>query len=93
MAITFLEKRKFQRNLILVFLIVVLIILLVLWRGFFIKERPAPTVLIPFKMVEIDFKTLASPLLKELLPFEEIRPFEVTAPGERIGRENPFIPY
>jgi uncharacterized membrane protein len=99
MAITFLEKRKFQKNLMIVFLILVLVFLFVLWRVFWAEKKlieyPAQEeVLKPFKKVEIDFKNLENPLLKELIPFEQIKPFEVTAPtGEKIGRENPFLPY
>lgn len=95
MAITFLEKRKFQKNLIIVFLAVVLITIFVLWQTFFVKEKsPLEEVLVFQKKVEIDFETLEGSLLKKILLFEEIKPFEETAlPEEKIGRGNPFLPY
>jgi len=94
--ITFLEKRKFQRNLIIIFAVIVLITFFVLWQGFFVEEKSTleemPEILI--KKVEINLEVLEkNPLLKEFLPFEEIKPFEVTSPEEKTGRENPFIPY
>jgi hypothetical protein len=94
MAITILEKRKFQKNLILVFLGVCLITGFVLWRGFFTKERQsgvvkAPEIIAP-KKVEINFKILESPLLKDFQGFEEIKPLDKSA---QVGRENPFLSY
>jgi len=99
MAITFLEERKTQRRYIIIFIIILLATGLIVWRGFFVKEKPAflEEVQKPSKKVEIDFKILESPILKELQPFEEIQPFqEVIVEGEiieKIGRQNPFIPY
>ncbi len=90
MAITFLQRRKIQRYLIPIFIIVILITAIVIWSGFFRKAEPIEPekILIPPKKVEVDFEVLKSPTLEELEPFEEISPFE-----EEIGRENPFIPY
>jgi len=92
MAITFLEKRKIQKRFILILGITLLIIVLVIWQGFFVKEKPIflGEIIKPSKKVEIDFETLESPILKGLAPFEEIEPIEV---GIEIGRENPFVPY
>ncbi|TET84262.1 MAG: hypothetical protein E3J36_01775 [Candidatus Nealsonbacteria bacterium] len=92
MVITFLEKRKIQKRFTLILGIILLIIVLVIWQGFFVKEKPIlpGEVVKPSKRVEIDFEILESPILKGLQPFEEIAPI-----GEEveIGRENPFVPY
>lgn len=92
MAITFLEKRKIQKYFILILGITLLIIALVIWQGFFVKEKLVlpGEILKPSKKVEIDFEILESPILKGLQPFEKIPPL-----GEEveIGRENPFMPY
>ncbi len=96
MAITFLQKKKIQRYLILVFIVVLLIIALILWLGFRKKEAPPSPeeVFKPKREVKINFEILESSFLKELEPFEEIKPFEETKlPEEEIGRENPFLPY
>ncbi len=92
MAITFLEREKIQRYLILVFLAIVLITIFLIWYNFlrkqeFIIVEPEEILILP-KKIEIDFGILKSPILEELKPFEEIPPLE-----EKIGRENPFIPY
>lgn len=90
MAITFYQKRKLQRYLILAFIFVLLITVSVLWLGFRKKavdlseEEPFK----PEKEIKINFDILENPLLKELEKFEDIEPFE----GE-IGREQPFLPY
>lgn len=93
MPIEFTEQIKRQRFLILIFLIILLIIGLVIWRGFFAREGQLPTeeILKPptaAKKIEIDFQVLKNPILEEFQPFEEIIPFE-----EKTGRGNPFISY
>jgi len=93
MVITFLQREKIQKYLILVFLIIILIIAVILWHVFFREAKfieliEPKKISIPPKKIEIDFELLKNPIFKELEPFEEIPPFE----GE-IGRENPFIPY
>jgi hypothetical protein len=88
MAITFQEKIKKQRNLILVFLGLTLAMAFIFWRGYFYKEEPEKDISLKhFKKIEINFDVLDSPLLNELQPMDKIPAFE----GE-IGRENPFIP-
>lgn len=91
MAITFLEKRKTQRYLIFVFLIVSFITFWVFWRGYFVKEElPLPKVTLPPPpKIEINFELLKHPILEKLEMFEKIQPIEEV----EIGRENPFIPY
>jgi len=94
MAITILEKRKFQRNLILVFLGVCIITGIVLWKGFFAQEGKSGvkevSETIKPKKVEINFEVLKLPLLNDLQDFEEIKPLDDSI---RIGRENPFLSY
>jgi len=91
MPILFLEKIKRQKYLIIVFLIVILITAFVLWKGFFVKEKPPEEVISkPVKTIEIDFETLKSPILENFEPLEKIPPL---GPEIKIGRENPFIPY
>jgi len=99
MAITFLEERKIQKYFVYILGIILLIIVLIIWQGFFVEEKPiSPGEIVkPNKSIEIDFEILESPILKGLQPFEEIEPFkEVIVEGEvikKIGRENPFVPY
>jgi len=91
MAILFLEKTKKQRYLLIVFLIVILIFALIIWRGFFVKEKPPEKVIPkPVKKIEIDFETLKNPILENFEPVEKIIPL---GPEIEIGRENPFLPY
>jgi len=91
MAIVFLQKEKAQRNLILIFLAIILIMAYVIWSGFFKKEKELVLEEIPFfrpAEVEINFNVFKMPLLQDLREFSEIKPFE-----EKIGRENPFLPF
>jgi len=91
MAILFLEKTKKQKYLIIVFLVVILITALVIWRGFFIKEKPSEKVISkPKREIQIDFETLKNPILENFEPVEKIIPL---GPEIEIGRENPFISY
>jgi hypothetical protein len=94
MPIKFVEEKKRQKYLILVFLAVALISAVVLWQGYFKKEEPvSPTPGLSFREVKINFDVLESPVLKELQPFEEIS-LEGLLPLEvNVGRENPFISY
>ncbi|MFH1462397.1 MAG: hypothetical protein ABIG08_01765 [bacterium] len=90
MAISFLQERKTQKNLILVFVAILLIIILIIWQGFLKKESSGPEVFptIYYKEIKIDFESLKSPLLEKFQQFLEISPFS----GDS-GRENPFISY
>lgn len=86
----FFRQKKKQRYLILVFVATLVITLIVVWRGVFIKEStPTPFVAVPLKKtIKINTEILTDPRLLELEPFEEIPPLT-----EGIGRENPFVPY
>ena len=89
MAITFLQEKKRQRYLILALALVIFVILLIAWKGFFKEEEPAlvlPSFIPP--TVEIDWSVLQSSQLTELQALATTTPFE----GE-TGRENPFLPY
>jgi len=89
MAITFLQQRKAQRNLILFFIGIILVTAIIIWQGFFKEEEViSPQDFIKLtKEIKIDFKALENPIFQKLQLFieEEV--------GENIGRENPFIPY
>ena len=91
MAITFLQAKKRQKNLLLILVLVIIAILVIVWQGF-LKVGKAPvlpyvTQLTP-REINIDLTTLENPQITELQAFEEILPFE-----DEIGRTNPFIPY
>lgn len=90
MAITFQKREAKQKYLILVFLILILIAFLTVYFGFLKKQGVSlpPITVYESPKIEINLLTLNSPFVKELLPFEEIKPF-----GDQIGRENPFEPY
>ncbi len=90
MAITFQKKEAKQRYLILIFASLFLVTFLTVYFSFFKKkESPlaSPTVY-EQPEIEINFEVINSSFIKELLPFEEIKPFDA-----QIGRENPFEPY
>jgi len=91
MAIVFLEKIKKQKYLLIIFLVLILIASFIIWRGFFIKEKPPEKVISkPKREIKIDFETLKNPILEEFQPVEKIIPL---GPEIEIGRENPFISY
>ena len=79
------------QNKILKYLVwgLVLLGIVVFVNSWLLKPKPLPPLLIPEPhiAIKIDFETLASQELQDLLPFEGI-PFP-----EEIGRENPFSPY
>ena len=92
LAITFLEKRKKQRYLILVFALVIMVALLVFWFGFLTRLEQLfsspETVMPPRKNIEISWEVLQDPRLDYLEKFEEIPPLRQEE-GEQ-GRDNPF---
>jgi len=90
MAITFQEQKEKQKYLALIFLAAILVIFLIVYFSFLKKEKPLEIQEVIYQppKIEINFELLKAPFLKELLPFEEIKPFE-----DKIGRENPFSPY
>ena len=85
------QRIKRQRNLIIVFFVVLAITFLNLYFGYFKKEKlppPSPQISFPEKKIQIDFSVFENPILKELQPIEKIGP----PSPEEIGRENPFLP-
>jgi len=75
MAIKFIKERKKQKYLILGFGVMLLVTALVLWFGYFKKEKlgaPLPIGIVPIREIKINFKVLENPLLIEFRPFEEI---------------------
>jgi len=92
------QRKKRQRNLIIVFFVVLMITIFNLYFGYFKREKapeiPPPEVSsveelsFPEKKTQIDFSIFENPILKELQPSEKI---EFPNP-EEIGRENPFLP-
>ena len=88
MAVTFQEQIKKQRNLIFVFVGLVLFTAVIIWWGRFRKEEvPETPITKRFPKIEIDFETLGHPLLTEFQLIDKIPRLE-----EGKGRENPFIP-
>lgn len=87
MAITFKKRIRKQRNLIFVFLVLVSIIILIVWRSQFFKEEPSTEFATGFKEIKLDFEIFENSFFKELQPIEKVPDFK----GE-LGRENPFIP-
>lgn len=100
MAITFLQQKRTQKTLTFILVLVVLVTAIVIWWGFFKKEKgllPEEAIILPQKEVKIDFEILKNKALEELQPFSRIEPFQETllteGEEEKLGRENPFIPY
>lgn len=89
MVVPFIKERKKQRHLIIIFGVIVVITFIILYQGYFKKEKlPSVSVSPYYKAIKIGFEVLESPLLKELQLFKEITPFE-----DKKGRTNPFLPY
>lgn len=107
MAIIFLQQKNFQKNLVIVFVFIVIITLIIVWQGISKKQESLlieENALIPKKEIKIDFDKLISQDLQNLIPFPEIEPFkeippvqteegEQVMPGVSLGRENPFLSY
>jgi len=90
MAVNFIKERKKQRYLIIGFGIMLVVIIVILWSGYFKKEKPItiPVSTVLSEEIKINFEVLENSFLKELQPFVKISPFV----GEK-GRKNPFTPY
>lgn len=94
MAIEFRKQVKGQRNLIYIFSVIVLITAFLLWTRFLKPEKPSALEVLPptppIKKLEINFDVLKNPFLEKLQTFEGLPQLPLE---EKIGRENPFIPY
>jgi len=89
MAIKFQQQVKKQRNFIILFIMLILIITFVLWWGFRTEEDVSGILILQrLKKFEINFDIFQNPLLKQLQLIDKIPAFE----GE-LGRDNPFIPF
>lgn len=108
MAVIFVEKKKNQRKLILVFLVIIVLIGIILWQGYFNAsggKEPLSWGRKPREDVKINFDVLESAFLKNLqsfpqivlpetgvLPWEEWEEID-EGDTEEPGRNNPFIPF
>jgi len=94
MAITFVQKRKTQKYLVLVFGAMVLIIAFIFLSRYFLEEEAfisPPVISKHLPPAKINFQVLEDPVFQKLSkPFPELPPLPLV--GE-IGRENPFLPY
>ncbi|MCH7828681.1 hypothetical protein IH982_02285 [Patescibacteria group bacterium] len=88
MAVTFLQKKKIQRLLILALGVVVFITAVVIWWGFFVTA-PFPTgdILLQPLRVEVDTSILSHPILQKLDEAEA----KAQIPQD-VGRDNPLLP-
>lgn len=90
MPVNFIQEKKKQKYLVFIVGAVIITIFIVLWFGYLRKPKAVVEV-IPvsvIKAIEVDFKVLEHPFLKEFQPFEKAPLFD----GEK-GRKNPFLPY
>lgn len=95
MAIVFIEQQKRQQYLLFAFIFIVLVTLIVIWRGFLVQPPPKEAeVSVPAKPVlpeiKIDFNLFEDPFFENVQEFPTILPFEATGDFQ-LGRENPFI--
>ncbi len=89
MAITFIQERKKQKYLFVIFILLILTIIFIFQLKPFAKtELTVSPQAFEAKKVRINLEALKNPAIEELQSFEEIPQFE-----EEIGRENPFLPY
>ncbi|MCP6718317.1 MAG: hypothetical protein KJI70_02150 [Patescibacteria group bacterium] len=89
MAIKFEQQVKKQRNLIILFIVLILIAGFVLWSGFKVDQEPVEILISKrLKSIEINFNIFNNPLLEQFQLIDKTPSFE----GE-FGRENPFIPF
>jgi len=101
MAIVFVKQKKGQRNLLIILALIIVVTVIVFWRGFSEGEEPLSTeeVFSPsVQNIEIDFGIFERLNLDDFQLFEEIKPLEEVpltegAVGVEKGRENPFILY
>jgi len=87
-AITFGSRQKKEKNLVLLFVIIVAFGVVIV--SFILGQRSAPLFLEPSRPAEpkINWNLLSSPTLQKLQLLQEIPLLD----GEP-GRENPFLPY
>ncbi len=90
MAIAFIKERKKQKYFMLIAVAMLGVALVVLYLGYFKKEKPIPPSVsaTAYREIKINFEVLENPFLKGLQLFEKVPVF-----GGQKGRENPFLPY
>ncbi len=90
MAITFLEQKKKQQQLLPILVFTIIATCFIAWWGFLRKEEEVVFEEITqemFSKVNINFQFLQDFVPEDFESFEKTSAFE-----EQIGRENPFIP-
>ncbi len=95
MAITFVQQKKTQKYLILIFGALILIIAFVFFSDYFQEGKEIfisePIVSKHLSPIKIDFQVLENPILQKLSePFPDL---PLALPIGKVGRENPFLPY
>ena len=94
MAINFVQKRKSQKYLILVFVILAISAVFILVFGYFGKEKTSSAhisfVQEDFPKIDINFRVLDDFSSFELQSFPALPDVSMQ---EKAGRENPFSPY
>jgi hypothetical protein len=94
MVITFVQRKKTQKYLILIFVALIIVIIFVFFSDYFKEEeifiRESDISISKSRpSIKIDFQILDSPVFKKLTePFPEL---PTSSPSEDIGRENPFL--
>lgn len=95
MVISFTQKRKSQKYLLLIFVVLILAIAFIFLSGRFREEETTPVFSesIPRNIprIEIDFSVLENPILKKLS--ETFPDLPSVLPAGEVGRENPFLSY
>jgi len=91
----FSKAQRRQQYLIAIFALVILITFAVFWFGV-INPPSAPIVTTPpaARQITINFDFLTSQEVKDLQPYVKITLPETLLPiDQKVGRENPFVPY
>ncbi len=84
-------RTQIQKYLPHILIGVLLIIAIIVWQGFFKKEKVFfPSVVFTPQIIEIDFEILENPFLDDLQEFGKI---ELPEGEIETGRNNPFISY
>jgi len=99
MTADLIQQKKTQRNLIFILGVVLIIIIFVVYQGFFQKEEGAVQegeIFIQKPEVKINFDILDSSIFEDFQLFSGIEPFieaTTTTGATSTGRDNPFMPY
>ena len=88
MALTILQQGKRKNYLNGLFFIAIVAAILWFGKSYLVKPAPAPPSPPKEKTIEINLQVLENQNVKDLKEFEEIVSYK-----EKVGRENPFLPY